>query len=437
MGIIDHLKKINQNQPRLCSKLNMESIESIEEKIQDLEETEEMRREIFLQSFYEDQGIDQDRLIDGDVIYFVSALFEFNRILLCKYKDCNYDEEKANLCSLFDERNNNNPVYQNNKKKATRGNLDILQYYLKEEPDTYQNNFEPIKIAVSDLAVKRFATLSHDLFERVQQVRSKVLNYQSYLTEALSEQEIQELKTLRTQIKGLFEERSKQITELNDNFKKKILVLLEGFLRAVKEINVDFYVVKADHPKEMSKLTKQLEEKVTEAEDRFENDYEEIEAMYKDKIVNLENLNKTKKHMNYYITNSVKLEYKTLEQEDQSLVKVIKGLSNWTHNIIMTFVNDGKENNKIMNILRMFAKYLLKVNTINNFELRVHNSMSTFEEMAVILTTFRCEDEKKKKNEFELHFTAYLNTGKGGSLERAKKIIEEWEDSEKHIDNIL
>jgi len=430
LGTKEHLKKISKNKDALASKLNTE-FEDLEDRIEDMEETENDRREIFYQAFMEGQTTEPEDIDPRDILFFTSALYNMNRILIDRYQLSSNDSEKEALNDLFTERNKAFSTFRTNKKKATQQQMHVLQYYINSgENDEYLKNssISYIQKAISEISQAKFAKLRNDLPGKLEKLKKRITN-PDYLSKTLSEGEVQELRDLmENQVKFIFQKRASRCLEKIFDFYQVIMQQrIQDLNVGVKKINPDnpdFFVIKNSQYKQLEAVFESFKTNWKNSEAKFMKDLEEIEYEYNQDIRSLKYSVESKKHISNYVKNNVELQNKKIKKVYNKVTEAIIEITNGIFVKICDFVAGS-------NLLRQISFFISQLfgkshHQCVDFPCIIKCSTEKFYEA--------CEEMKKgyegylgrQEEDLVQNFEEYLQNAPGFSIERAQQILKEY-----------
>ena len=422
----DHLRRIQTNLQDLCSNLKL-SKEEILSKVEESEETEEMRSEIFLQSFYESQKIKQGDLKDEDIIHFVSELYTINKILLEKYARCSNDEEKAILNALFIERNKESRVFQSKMKDAIRQKADLAQIYLNRGAKKYvDTNFNRnVERAICKKTEASFMSLITDLLSKsVDMKKKKIRDCDAYINKQLSAQEIEELQALNKQVYNLFGERLCNISDHTNKFTAQFLGHLQHFKAEMDKIDPDFYVIRASRKKDLSDHMQTLEKNFSDAQNSLHQGFLVIEEDFRKTITDLIQQNSGRKHLRIYLLNQVSPRHDQLYRESLSVLSVICSISSSLANNFGIFL-DGKKLHGIQGVLSHIYSVLFekKKEELLTLDSNVHDFELLLRQAIDDLINIDFANGSKRTHRIKLDFEDYLSSATGNAIDKAQDII--------------
>ncbi len=428
LGTKEHFKKINKNQSALASRLNT-TFEDLQEMIENIEETDNERREIFYQAFMENQNIEQKEANPEEILFFTCALYNISRVLLQKYQMASCDGEKAALNDLFVDRNKTSTKFKTNKRRAAQKEVSVMQYYIESgDCDEYlmNNSISHIRKAISEISKAKFTRLKNELPEKLHKVRAKITN-PDYLPKCLSETEVQELTDfMENHMKVVFAKREERIIEKIQEFYKVIMQQLQNFNISVRNINPenpDFFVIKNSHKPKLDQVFEAFKSNWKASETNFTKEIKDIETDYTKEIAGLLKEVESKKHIHNYVKNNVELQDKKILKIHQKITESLVELAKASLIKIVDFVTGS-------NFFRQVSSFVAKLfgkrdHQCLDFPCLIKCSTENFFDVCEEMRKGYQEYAGKQKAELEKTFEDYKKNAPGFSIEKACKILEE------------
>jgi len=428
LGTKEHLKKIDKNQSALAARLNT-SFENLQSLIENFEETDKHRREIFYQAFMENQNIEQRDINPKEILFFTSALYNISRILIDKHEISSCDGEKAALNDLFIERNKGSQRFRPNRRRAALEGVSVLQYYIDSrdaEEFLKESSISYIHSAISEIGKAKFNKLKNELPEKLHKVRAKITN-PDYLPKCLSEIEVQELTDfMDNHIKAVFAQREQRIIEKIQEFYKMIMQRLQDFNITVRNINPenpDFFVIKNSHKPKLDQVFEAFKNNWKNSESSFAKEIKDIEEKHTNKIADLLKEVASKKHIFNYIKNNVELQDKKMLKIHQKIADSLLELAKASLIKIVDFVTGSQFFRQISSfVAKLFGK---RDHQCLDFPCLVKCSTENFFDVCEEMKKGFQEYAGKQKAELEKTFEDYKKNAPGFSIEKACKILEE------------
>lgn len=429
LGTNEHFRKINKRLPILSQILN-KSAQEIKETIEDSEETNEMRHEIFYQSFLEEQKIQQEH--ETKPLYFLSGLYAINKTLIEEFEKSDNDAEKAVLSDLFAKRNRTSKVFAAIKKKSEEQKIPIIQGFLnkKGQVDEFKNDnsLSGIKSIITKIANQELFDSASNVFNGIKEQKARLLSCESYSTNKLTETEINELSSLfNKELSMLFLQRLKDVKDQTAVLLKDCIAHLYDFAQQVKEINPDFYFAKLNYKTQLSEKLTAFKAQWAFTVKLYLKTTEKNESDKKKKFDEIMAENEAKKHLHKYIQDNIQPVNKELQEESSDFIDTISKFAHHVENSIDFFVgNVNAQGGLATQVTQYFAHFFNKNSKIQVFDERIANSISMLNEITHIIMQgyelYYKELMKKAQDNFE----DYKTNAPGFSVERTREIIQQY-----------
>ncbi len=431
LGTQAHFRKIDKRLPILSEKIGKD-VSEIKEMIEDCEETHQMRNEIFYQSFLEDQGILQEQENQSAIkpLYFISGISQINKILLENFQQSNDEEARVLLNDLFIKRNKANKVFQVIKRKAEESKILAIQGFInkKGQAEEYinDNSLVPVQQIISEIAKTELFDSDRNVFNGIKDQKASLKIVDSYSSNKLSEAEIEELSNLfENEIKGMFSKSLQEIEKCVSALVKSCTTHIYDFSNQVKDINPDYYYVKANKKKELLEKFQDFKtwwEKFTE---EFKENSKSQELARENQISRLLLQNEQKKHLHLYIKENIQPVSEQIKEETLQFSETVFKLADYVEKSIEFFVRDIDGGNFVSKIYQYFAHLFSKNSQIQVFDERITSSIAV---LGGTIETMRKGYEKyhiKATEKIQDNFEDYKNNASGFSLERTREIIKQ------------
>ncbi len=347
LGTQAHFRKIGKRLPILSEKLGMDVAE-IKEMIEDFEETYQMRNEIFYQSFLEDQGIlpEQNNPSSIKPLYFISGLSQINKTLLKNFQKSNDEEAKVVLNNLFIKRNKANKVFQVTKRKSEESKILAIQGFLNKNKDLTEeylndNSLVSVQQAISEIAKSEFFDSLKNVFHNIKNQKASLECNENYSLNKLSEAEIEELSNLfENDIRNLFSESLQEIEKCVSALVKSCTTHIYNFSNQIKDINPDYYYVKANHKKQLFTKFQNFRIQWKNSISEFKKNSEDQECLKESKIEKLLKLDERKKYIHLYIKDNIQPANQHIKEETLQFIQSVVNLADFIGNYLERFICD-------------------------------------------------------------------------------------------------
>jgi len=429
LGTHAHFRKIEKRLPILSEKFGKD-IDEIKEIIEDCEETHQMRNEIFYQSFLEDQNIPLEDNSSAKPLYFISGLSRINKILLENFQQTTDEKTKTLINNLFVKRNQANKAIQAIRRRSEELNILAIQGFLdrKNQAEEYinDNSLAPVQQAIGEIAKTELFDSDRNVFNGIKDQKASLKIVDSYSSNKLSEAEIEELSNLfENQIKGLFSESLQEITKSLSSLLASCVPHLYNFANQVKEINPDYYYVKANHKKQLLEKFEDFKTQWESSTKGFKKNSESQELARENQINQLLLENEQKKHLHLFLKDTIQPVNQQIKEETLQFIQTVLKLADYIEKSLEFFVRDIDGGNFVSKIYQYFAHLFSKNNQIQVFDERVASSIAILGEVVEIMRKGYEKYHLEVRKNLQDNFEDYKNNAPGFSLERTREIIKQ------------